>query len=379
MKLFGRGINKESINTFWQNLRTSSHKRTLGILAFALLILSVPLTITLLGQQQDVRQRASSNENAFNFYVSALNGGANEVFGRPVEIKATNQYGGVTGVYTSISSPAKLSLVAGPYTFKATAPSGYYSSPSSYSTSVYRDYQQATFRIYKNSSSNPTPTPQNSTFPTSSPSSPSTKATPTPIPTYSISGKVFFDKDVNSLYGSSDRLYLGQDRGQATVYLYGPVSKITTTSGGNYSFTGIPAGNYEVRLDLPDFYKATSGTCNTLGCRDKTSINTTVGPSKSSIDFGVIALYRISGKVYVGSTASGYNSATVKLYDTVTGKLYSTVHTDKNGNYDFGKIPAVQWKVELSTPSNYSGITSTSRTFILQKDRIDIDFGIAKK
>lgn len=332
MTLFGKEVNKEGLKVFWQNLKTSSHKRTLGVLFFAVLVLSIPVTVTLVGQQQDLRQRAFEPPPT----CQNLKGGS---CGNSVQC--------CEGLVCQPHSNASTNGVC----------------------------------VIKSSTSYPPPQPPNK--PNSSTNNPllnnAKKATPTPIPTYNISGKVFYDKDMNSSYGSGDRLYLGQDRGQATVYLYGPVNKITRTSGGRYSFTGIPAGNYEVRLDLPDFYKATSGKCNAVGCRDKTSVNTSVGPSKTNIDFGVIALYRISGKVYIGNTSTGYNGATVKLYDTATNKLYSAVQTDKNGNYDFGKIPAIRWEVRPTVPSGYRNTTLTARNLVLQKDRTDINFGIAKK
>lgn len=183
------------MNSYLHNLKNSSHKRTWGVLVFALLLLSIPLTLTLTQQSQDVRQRASG----------------------PTKNSCDN---------LTLNECLGLRNIC------------------SWSSSENKCVSKAENNI--NSS------------------------------TYSISGQI----------NTGNSLYLG-DNGQAIIYLYGPVNKITKTTNSNYAFSGLPAGNYEVRLKIPSNYKATNGTCNDSSCTDKVSLSTNIGPSISTLNFQI--------------------------------------------------------------------------------------------
>lgn len=178
---------------FFENLRTSSHKRTWGVLFFALVILSIPLTLNLVNERQDLRQQAASTNQS-----ACTNLPLNECLR-----------------YHNICSWDGTTNKCG-----------------------VKAEQQITSQA-----------------------------------AYEISGRV----------SMTNGPYLEQ----AIVYLYGPVNKIVTTSNGRYSFNGIPEGNYEVRLKVPDTYKAIDGTCNDSPCMDKTSLNAAIGPSQTSVNFTI--------------------------------------------------------------------------------------------
>ncbi len=176
-----------------KTLKTSSHQRTWGVLIFVLLLLSIPLTLNLLQNQQDTRQRAS---------------GPTQNVCQELTLGECIQF---NNICTWNNSNSKCE----------------------------------------------------------------TKETPQSVTkSYTISGKI---TEGNINYSN------------ATIYLYGPVTKITTSQNGSFSFSGLPKGKYEVRLKVPQNYKTLSGICNNVACTDKSSQFITLPPS-SSINFSIIKI-----------------------------------------------------------------------------------------
>ncbi len=124
-----------------------------------------------------------------------------------------------------------------------------------------------------------------------------------------------------------------------------PIRTATTSGGGNYSFTGVPAGfNYSIGLASPIFSFPTQSV-NPLG--DNATLNFA----------GTRRTYNISGRL-ADSAAAGLAGITVNL----SGFLTASTTTDSNGNYSFNGLPA--GRDHTVTPvTNWQYSFSGSRTF----------------
>ncbi|MCL5970214.1 MAG: hypothetical protein M1450_01795 [Patescibacteria group bacterium] len=137
-----------------------------------------------------------------------------------------------------------------------------------------------------------------------------------PAPTYSISGTVYVDRDHNGVKGTTDtgivetfydgRAPYGNPVITIKEYATGtPVSATITynTTNGVYTISGLAPNAYDVTLDPPTGYEATSGTCLTSGrlqCRSTTSIRQirVTNANITGKDFGMTPLHTVTGTVF---------------------------------------------------------------------------------
>jgi hypothetical protein len=153
---------------------------------------------------------------------------------------------------------------------------------------------------------------------------------PTPVPTYTISGQV-------TLTGS------GQSG--VAVALSGSATNSAMTDGsGNYSFTGLVAGNYTVTPSKTGYnFTPPSQTFNNLSANQTANFTSAV------------ATYSISGQVTL--TGSGQSGVAVAL----SGSATNSAMTDGSGNYSFTGLVAGNYTV---TPSKAGyNFTPASLTF----------------
>ncbi|MGZ8964379.1 SdrD B-like domain-containing protein, partial [Methylomagnum sp.] len=157
----------------------------------------------------------------------------------------------------------------------------------------------------------------------------------------------------------------GQDGGEAgltgvTVFLDtdndgvldGGESSTTTGANGAYSFTGLAAGSYHVRVlgsSLPAGYVQTFDLDGT-GTANLASFSLTAGEAKTDVDFG----YRkppvgsIGNRVWLDENGDGVQdpgeagipNLKVELYDAAGATLIATTWTDTEGGYLFADVPA---------------------------------------
>ena len=74
------------------------------------------------------------------------------------------------------------------------------------------------------------------------------------IGVYTISGRVFLDKNKDGQFNSGELGYKG-----ASVSITGPVNAtVVTDNNGNYTFNNIDEGQYAVSMNIPDGYSSTS-------------------------------------------------------------------------------------------------------------------------
>ena len=162
---------------------------------------------------------------------------------------------------------------------------------------------------------------------------------PTAANAYSILTHVFID---NVNYNCAQDVG-EQNRSGATITVSGPVNppSQTTDSSGNTTFTGLPAGWYQVNIDLN----------NIVGSIYRMSPawsedNWWELPPNAAVNFCIVPTYKISGHLYFDldgdnlydPTEPGWNSTSDG--DSISGlRLYTITNpyrdSDNNGYYEY--------------------------------------------
>ncbi|MEW4288285.1 carboxypeptidase regulatory-like domain-containing protein [Rossellomorea marisflavi] len=140
------------------------------------------------------------------------------------------------------------------------------------------------------------------------------------------------------------------------------VATTTTNAAGNYSFTGITPGSYNLSVNAAGFQSQTAGV-------------TTVANQTAIVNFVLVANPgAISGTVRDSVTNAPIQGSTVELL-TPTGILLSTTVSDVTGQYTFGNLAPGSYQVRAvalgystSTVSAQvvSGATTTANLFLQQ-------------
>ena len=192
------------------------------------------------------------------------------------------------------------------------------------------------------------------------------------VPTGSISGMYFLDED-----GDGTSIPGTQNPGVAdkTVMLLdasGAVIKTTTTDQfGDYTFTGLDAGDYTVMFEGPDagtvFTEADvanpqgdakdSDVTDFAGGKTDT-ITLAAGEDKMDVDAGIkpapVAPGSLSGTYFMDNNDNdvqdGGDMAVAGVLVTLV-ETGATVETDVNGDYSFGNLAPGSYTVEFTDPN----------------------------
>jgi Mg-chelatase subunit ChlD len=188
-----------------------------------------------------------------------------------------------------------------------------------------------------------------------------------------ISGTAYNDKNSNGVQDPGENVF-----SNITVTLSGPVSATTTTdNNGKYTFTNLLTGTYTVSFVVPAKHKNTTATSQTVTIAPACSNGSS--PSGNTVNFGLIPVYTISGKIFNDNNSNGkidpgepyYGGATVKLSGDWTG----TTTSNTSGDYAFADRNAGNYTIALDTPSGYRSTTANSLNLSLNSD-LTINFGI---
>ena len=215
-----------------------------------------------------------------------------------------------------------------------------------------------------------------------------------------LSGKVYYDANESS---SSDN---GEDPFKdITIELVGAdgnvVATTKTDADGNYSFTGLDAGTYTVKVTKAGDIAELTQTEDPDGTKDNASGVITLNadnPVRENVNFGYIKKHAISGNVYLDqnrdktkNTADiDLSGITVKLLDK-DGNVVGTTKTDVDGNYSFTDLndgtytvqvdktgPLVD-KEQTEDPSGQADSRSQAITFTrTDPDVTNVNFGYAE-
>jgi len=215
--------------------------------------------------------------------------------------------------------------------------------------------------------------------------------------TVEIGDLVFVDMNANGTYLASDDLKLSG----ATVQLFAgdgatSLGSVITGADGTYSFTGLPEGNYVVKVTPPNGYVSTvdlpttlnpdnntdnddngitesipglvtSGTLvMTAGEKGTSATGTTADPT---VDFGFKAMYSLGNRVWFDTNNnSQFDSANevgiigvvVELYKAdasgfPTGIAIDSKTTDASGYYRFDNLPPADYVVVIPADNFTTG------------------------
>ena len=159
-----------------------------------------------------------------------------------------------------------------------------------------------------------------------------------------LSGKVYYDANESSSFDNGEDPFK-----DITVELLGAdgsvVATTTTDADGNYSFTGLDAGTYTVKVTKAGEIAELTQTEDPDGTKDNASGAITLNadnPVRENVNFGYIKKHAISGKVYLDQNRDktkntgdiDLSGVTVNLLDK-DGNVVGTTTTDKDGNYSF--------------------------------------------
>ena len=214
-----------------------------------------------------------------------------------------------------------------------------------------------------------------------------------------LSGKVYYDANESSSFDNGEDPFK-----DITVELIGAdgsvVATTKTDADGNYSFTGLDAGTYTVKVTTAGEIAELTQTEDPDGTKDNASGAITLNadnPVRENVNFGYIKKHAISGNVYLDQNRDktkntgdiDLSGVTVKLLDK-DGNVVGTTTTDKDGNYSFtglndgtytvqvDKTGPLADKEQTEDPSGKTDSRSQAITFTrTDPDVTNVNFGYA--
>ena len=194
------------------------------------------------------------------------------------------------------------------------------------------------------------------------------KASTTITVKHRLSGKVYFDKNDSSSYTAGEEGFNG-----VTVNLVNEagavVATTTTDADGNYSFTGLNAGTYTVKVVKDGELANLTQTEDPDGTKDNASGAITLNtdnPVRENVNFGYVKKHAISGNIYLDEnrdkTKNGddvnLSGVMVTLVDG-SGNVVATTTTDASGNYNFPGLTDGTYTVKVDTTGKLAGLEQT--------------------
>ena len=214
-----------------------------------------------------------------------------------------------------------------------------------------------------------------------------------------LSGKVYYDANESSSFDNDEDPFK-----DITVELIGAdgsvVATTKTDADGNYSFTGLDAGTYTVKVTKAGEIAELTQTEDPDGTKDNASGAITLNadnPVRENVNFGYIKKHAISGNVYLDQNRDktkntgdiDLSGVTVKLLDK-DGNVVGTTTTDADGNYSFtglndgtytvqvDKTGPLADKEQTEDPSGKTDSRSQAITFTrTDPDVTNVNFGYA--
>ena len=189
----------------------------------------------------------------------------------------------------------------------------------------------------------------------------------------SISGQVMKDTD-----GDNDAddplsgvvLRLLNSSGNPVFDGFGQPVTATTDVNGNYSFSALDPGSYQISQDQPSNYNSVSDTdgANNNRIGDQTPVVVSAGQNNGGNDFLEIELGVISGYVRTdddnnGSGDTGLGGVVLNLLDGSGNPVLDglgapiQVSTNASGFYQFTLVPVGTYRVSQNQPAGYASVS----------------------
>ncbi|MDR2999328.1 MAG: carboxypeptidase regulatory-like domain-containing protein [Microbacterium sp.] len=146
----------------------------------------------------------------------------------------------------------------------------------------------------------------------------------------------------------------GTGVGGVVVTAEGPGGSLSTVTAadGTYSFPGLDAGSYTVRVEAPEGY-IVSGVASRA--------ETVASDDITDVDFALARLGEVAGTVTT-TDAAPQPGTTLRI----TGPQGTrTTTTDAGGAYGLGDLPPGEYAIEIVLPDGFASASPTSRTITI--------------
>ena len=168
---------------------------------------------------------------------------------------------------------------------------------------------------------------------------------------------------------SGSVVYAGAGQGGIAVALlttYGvTVATTATASDGSFSFTGVPAGSYQVQYTAPPAEVLQAGGPASTATGLTSAITLAAGQTLIlAAETLAPAIGSITGSVLYG--AAGQAGMAIALLNT-TGTVVATTTTSSTGTFSFTNVPVGSYQVQYTPPTNdglISGGPANTTTFL---------------
>ncbi len=197
------------------------------------------------------------------------------------------------------------------------------------------------------------------------------------VPLFTISGAIFEDKNEDGKRGNGDSVEPG-----VTIVLSGTATgSAVTDNSGNFSFPNLFAGTYTITYTLPAKKKSTTTNTQTITFAPPSTAGTAGGTPAKTVEFGMVTLYNVTGKVFIDLNKNGLLDPSEPLYQGATVTLTKTTPvtktTDVSGGYLFADQASGDYTIRVDTPTGYRSTTANSLNFPLSTDKT-VNFGIVE-
>jgi uncharacterized protein YfaS (alpha-2-macroglobulin family) len=172
------------------------------------------------------------------------------------------------------------------------------------------------------------------------------------------------------------------------------MASAVTSGDGNYSFAGLAAGTYSVKVVTSTLPAGVTQTYDLDGVStaSKATFTLAAGANRTDVDFGYRGTFSIGDRVWNDSNSNGrqdsgeagISGVTVQLLNS-SGTVIATTTTNSSGNYTFSNLLPGTYTVKIVTSSlpahstetyDLDGVsTANQATVTLTASRTDVDFG----
>ncbi len=207
--------------------------------------------------------------------------------------------------------------------------------------------------------------------------------------TYKVGDKVWNDTNKDGIQNANEA---GIEGVKVTLTKAdGTTVETRTDKDGNYIFTGLPNGKYEISFETPEGYEATTANVGDDALdSDGTKVEVEVNNADDlTIDSGFYkpvveppktdATYKVGDKVWNDTNKDGIQNANeagiegVKVTLTKADGTTVETRTDKDGNYIFTDLPNGKYEISFETPEGYEATTENVGDDALDSDGTKVE------
>ncbi|WP_083389696.1 SdrD B-like domain-containing protein [Trichormus sp. NMC-1] len=155
------------------------------------------------------------------------------------------------------------------------------------------------------------------------------------------------------------------------------ITSTTTDANGNYQFSGLTPGDYQVQFTAPEGYSFTRDNEGNNDAKDSDAnpstgltqtVTLTSGQFNDTLDAGLVRRASLGDFVFEDSNANGIQDdgetgiggATVKLLNATGTTVISSTTTDSDGLYSFTNLLPGDYKIQFVQPTGFNGVSPTN-------------------